>query len=159
MDNHDQNKIKGGGKRRRIKKLLIRALTKSPGVSTSGLSFSGAGLRPAPVRTLKYFTGLRPAPARTLKYFTGLRPAPARTLKYFTGLRPARARCAQTLMSLVATLTHAAYQHFHLLRHISSGKFDGRNGDIFKTYRSTACVANEVNMIVMMLSTRTIVFA
>jgi len=128
-----------------IKKLLIRALTKSPGVSTSGLSFSGAGLRPAPVRTLKYFTGLRPAPARTLKYFTGLRPAPA--------------RCAQTLMSLVATLTHAAYQHFHLLRHISSGKFDGRNGDIFKTYRSTACVANEVNMIVMMLSTRTIVFA
>ena len=100
-----------------IKKLLIRALTKSPGVSTSGLSFFGAGLRPA------------------------------------------RASHALTLMSVIATLTHAAYHHFHLLGYISSRKVDGWDSDAFKTYRSTAYVANKVNVVVMVLSTGTVVFA
>ena len=97
----------GGRRRLNIKKLLIRALTKSPGVSTSGLSF-----------------------------FAGLSLLDS---------------CAAALM--VATLTHSADQHFDLLGHISSGKFDGWDGDVFQAYRSTACVTNKVNVIVMVLST------
>jgi hypothetical protein len=74
------------------------------------------------------------------------------------GQSPARAMCAQTLFS-VATLTHTAYQHFNLLGYISTREFDGWDSDSFKTYRSTAYVADEVNVVVVVLSTGTVVFA
>jgi hypothetical protein len=59
---------------------------------------------------------------------------------------------------MVAALTHSADKHFHLLGYISPRKFDGWDGDVFQAYRSTACVTNKVNVIVMVLSTGTVVF-
>ena len=90
-----------------IKKLLIRALTKSPGVSTSGLSFLYKAIA----------------------------------------------------FSLIATSAHSADEHFHLFGYISTGELDGRHGHAFKTNSRAACVANKVNVIIMVLSTGTVVFA
>ena len=66
---------------------------------------------------------------------------------------------AKAGLLVIATLTHTAYQHFHLLGYISSRKLDGWNSDAFKTYRSTAHVADKVNVVVVVLSTGAVVFA
>src|ERR1700722_15662850 len=59
---------------------------------------------------------------------------------------------------MIAALTHSADKHFHLLGYIPPRKFDRRDGDVFQAYRSTACVTNKVNVIVMVLPTGTVVF-
>ncbi len=98
-----------------IKKLLIRALTKSPGVSTSGLSY--------------------------LCYTRYLSDTPV--FYDFPVL-------------VIATLTHTADQHIHLFAHITTRQLDARYRHAFQTNRVATGIANEVNMVIVMLSSRTV---
>jgi hypothetical protein len=67
--------------------------------------------------------------------------------------------CAAIHHSLITTLAHTADQHLYLLAHISTRQLDRRNRNSFETNSVATCIAYKVNMIVMMLSTGTVVFA
>ena len=60
---------------------------------------------------------------------------------------------------MIAALTDTADEHFHLLRHISPRELDGGHDDIFETDRSAAACTNEMDMIITVAPTGTIVFA
>ena len=55
-----------------------------------------------------------------------------------------------------AAFTHATHEHFHLLYDITSRQLDVWNDNIFQAYGVAAVVANEVNMIIPVFSTGTI---
>ena len=60
---------------------------------------------------------------------------------------------------MVTALANAADQHLYLLRNISSGQPDGGHDDIFEADRSTAARTNEMNVIITVAPTGTIVLA
>ncbi|HLX66170.1 MAG TPA: hypothetical protein VKR41_04215 [Puia sp.] len=57
-----------------------------------------------------------------------------------------------------AALTNSTHEHFHLLHHVPARQSDVGNDDLFKTHGITTVVANEVHVIIAVLSSGAVVF-
>lgn len=62
------------------------------------------------------------------------------------------------LVLLVAGFAYAAYEHFDLFGDEATRELDGRNSDLFEAHGAATLIANEVNVVVSVLSTKTVVF-